>query len=106
MKITKKIPKTRAKKFKKLKNIFPALFLAKTGCDKLKKREKTFSLKIPFILDPRKKILKKIPKKIAKKFKKLKSLFLALFLAKSGFGWMKKGEKTFCAKFRSYPTRR
>ena len=27
----KKIPKTIAKKFKKLKNLFPTLFLAKTG---------------------------------------------------------------------------
>ena len=40
MKIPKKIPKTRAEKFNKLKNLFPALFLARTGCDKLKKGEK------------------------------------------------------------------
>jgi len=36
--------------------------------------------RIPFLLDPG----KKIPKKIEKKFKKLKSLFPALFLAKMG----------------------
>ena len=36
----KKIPKKIAKKFKKLKNIFPALFLAKTGWDKSRKWEK------------------------------------------------------------------
>ena len=28
------------KKFKKLKNLFPVLFLAKTGCDRLRKRKK------------------------------------------------------------------
>ena len=39
-----------------------------------------FYSRIPFILDPG----KKIPKKIAKKFKKLKNLFPALFLAKTG----------------------
>ena len=39
----KKIPKGIAKKFKKLKNPFPALFLSKTGWDKPGKREKNFS---------------------------------------------------------------
>jgi len=39
-----------------------------------------FKSRIPFILDPG----KKIPKKILKKFKKLKNLFPALFLAKTG----------------------
>ena len=66
LKIPKKIPKTRAKNFNKLKNLFPALFFGKTGCDKLKKRE-NFQTHIPFILDPWMKILKKIPKIIAKK---------------------------------------
>ena len=36
----KKIPKNIVKKFKKLKYLFPALFLAKTGWDRLKKRKK------------------------------------------------------------------
>ena len=36
----KKIPKKIAKKFKKLKNLFPELLLAKTGVDRPKKREK------------------------------------------------------------------
>jgi len=45
MKIQKKILKTISKKFKKLKNYFPALFIAKSGCDRLKKREKTCSPK-------------------------------------------------------------
>ena len=39
----KKIPKKIAKKFKKLKNLFPALFLAKTGRDTPGKKEKNFS---------------------------------------------------------------
>ena len=42
------------------------------------KEKKKFYSRIPFILDPG----KKIPKNIAKKFEKLKNLFLALFLAK------------------------
>ena len=45
IKIPKKIPKTRAKKLKKIKNLFLAMFIAKTGCDKLNKGEKTFSVK-------------------------------------------------------------
>ena len=36
----KKIPKKIEKKFKKLKNLFPALFLAKTGWDRPRKWEK------------------------------------------------------------------
>ena len=39
----KKIPKNIFRKFKKLQNLDPALFLAKTGCDTMKKREKNFS---------------------------------------------------------------
>ena len=44
------------------------------------KGRKKFQSRIPFILDPG----KKIPKKIAKNFKKLKNLFLAIFQAKTG----------------------
>ena len=44
-----------------------------------KESEKRYS-RIPFILDPG----KKIPKKIAKEFKIIKILFPALFLAKTG----------------------
>ena len=36
----KKIPKNIAKKFQKLKNLFPALFLAKTGSAKKVKKKK------------------------------------------------------------------
>ena len=39
----KKIPKKIAKKLKKLKNLFPTLFLAKTGWDRPGKREKNFT---------------------------------------------------------------
>ena len=77
----KKIPKKIAKNFKKLKNLFPVLFLAKTGLDRPRKRKKKkIQSRIPFIRDTG----KKIPKKIAKKFKKFKNLFPALFLAETG----------------------
>ena len=39
----KKIPKKIAKKLKKLKNLFLTLFLAKTGRDRPRKREKNFT---------------------------------------------------------------
>ena len=39
----KKIPKKIVKKFKKFKNHFPALFLAKTGRDRPRKRKKNFT---------------------------------------------------------------
>ena len=39
----KKIPKKIAKKLKKLKNLFPTLFLAKTGRDRPRKRGKNFT---------------------------------------------------------------
>ena len=58
----KKIPKKIAKKFKKLKNPFSALFLANTGLDRPRKGKK-IQPRILFILDPGKKIPKKIEKK-------------------------------------------
>ena len=45
------------------------------------KEEKKFQSRIPFILDPGKKIPKK---KNSKKIKRLKNLFPALFLASTG----------------------
>ena len=39
----KKIPKKIAKKLKRLKNLFPTLFLAKTGRDRPRKRKKNFT---------------------------------------------------------------
>ena len=41
----KKIPKKIAKKLRELKNLFPILFLAKTGWDRPRKREKNFTPK-------------------------------------------------------------
>ena len=38
-----KIPKENRKKIQKVKNLFPALFLAKTGWDEPKNRQKSFS---------------------------------------------------------------
>ena len=125
----KKIPNKIAKKFEKLKNLIPALFLSETGLYRPRKREKNFGpelrtiptrfrkfkknskknrklkkksfwhyfypirdeigrergkkkiqSRIPFLLDPG----KKIPKKIAKKFENFKNIFLELFLSKSG----------------------
>ena len=40
---SKKIPTKIAKKIQKMKKLFLALILAKTGLDRLKKREKNFS---------------------------------------------------------------
>ena len=64
----KKIPKKIVKKFKKFKNHFPTLFLAKTGWDRPKKRKKKFYFRIPLKLESG----KKIPKKKAKKLEKIK----------------------------------
>ena len=67
----------------------------------MEKERKKFYTRIPFILDPGKKIQKKIEKKI----KKLKNLFLALFLAKTGWDRPRKRAKNFTPEFCSYPTR-
>ena len=69
-----------AKKIQKLKNLFPALFLAKMGGDRPKKRKEKILSRIPFILGPGKKILKKI----AKKFKKLKKLLSSIIFSRKG----------------------
>ena len=58
----KKIPKKIAKKLKKLKNLFPTLFLAKTGMRQAEKEKKKFYFRIPFILDADKEIPKKYQK--------------------------------------------
>ena len=74
-----KIPKKIAKKFKKLKNPFAALFLAKTGRDRQRKREKNFRPEFRSYTTRARKFRKKYKKKI----KKLKNPFPALFLAKT-----------------------
>ena len=65
------------------------------------KERKKFYFRIPFILNPS----KKIPKKTAKKFRKLKNPFPALFLAKTGQDRPRKRKKKFRPEFRSYSTR-
>ena len=87
----KKIPKKIAKKFKKLKNLFPALYLAKTGCDKPRKRKKKFSPELCSY--PTR--ARKFKQKIGKIIKKLKNFFPALFLAKMGGDRLTKRKKIF-----------
>ena len=50
------------------------------GLRETEKARTKFQSRIPFILDPG----KKVPKEIAKKFEKFENPFLALFLAKTG----------------------
>ena len=84
------------KKYKKLKNFFPTLFLARTGWDWARRGEKNFSPEFRSYSTPE--------KKWAKKFKKLKNFFPALFLARTGWDWARRGEKNFSPEFRSYST--
>ena len=74
---------------KNKKNPFPALFLAKMGLDRPRKREKNFSPEFHSYSTR----ARKFRKKITKKFKKLKNLFLALFIAKTILGRPRKGKK-------------
>ena len=76
----KKIPKKIAKKIKIIKNLFPALFIAKTGRDRTRKGEKNFRPQFRSYSTP----ARKFRKKIAKKCKKLKNLFQAIFIAETG----------------------
>ena len=79
---SKKIPK----KIQQIKKINSGIISIQNGLSEAEQREakkerkKKNLSRIPFILDPG----KKIPKKIAKKLKKLKNLFPALFIAKTG----------------------
>ena len=75
----KKIPKKIEKKFKKFKNYFPTLFLAKTGRDRLRKRKKNFTPEFRSYPTLARKF-----QKIAKKLKKLKNVFPILLLARTG----------------------
>ena len=58
----KKFRKRKGKKIKKLKNLFPALFLASMGMGQAEKLMKKIQSRIPFILYLGKKIRKKIEK--------------------------------------------
>ena len=88
-----------AKKFKKLKNHFSALFLAKTGVDRPKSREKKILPRFPFVLG----LGKKIPKKIAKRFKKLKkkTYFQHYFQPKQDEIRREREKKNYSPEFRS-----
>ena len=65
------------------------------------KEKKKFQSRIPFILDPVKKILKKR----AKKFKIVKNLFPTIFLSKTGRDRPRKRKKNFSPEFCSCSTR-
>ena len=72
-----------SKKIEKIKKPLSGIVSSQNGMRQAeKKREKIF-FRIPFVLDPAKKISKKIVKKF-KKFKKFKNHFPTLFLAKMG----------------------
>ena len=98
-----KIPKNIAKEFQKLINLFPALFLAKTGWDRPRKwKKKKISVPNSVLTQPDLENYKK--KKIEKKFKKLKNLIPALFLSEIGWKRPGKREKYSSPEFCSYPT--
>ena len=67
------------KNIKKLKNLFTALFLGKTGFHRPRKIKKNFSLEFRSYSTR----AGKIAKKIAKNIIKLKNILLTLFLAKT-----------------------
>ena len=92
-----------SKKIQKLKTLFPAVFLSKTGWDRPRKRKTKFTPKF-FSYPTRARKFKK-KKKIAKKLKKLKKQIPALFLSKMVWVWPRKREKNFSPEFRSYSTR-
>ena len=66
-----------SERIKKIKKPLSANIFTQNGMRKAEKERKKRYSRIPFILNPG----KKIPKKIAKKFKIIKNLFPALFLS-------------------------
>ena len=68
---------------------------------KAEKVKTKFYSRIPFILDP----CKKIPKKNCKKTQKIIKHLPVLFLAKKGLDRLKKLKENFTPEFRSYSTR-
>ena len=85
----KKIPKKIAKNSKNLKNLFPALFLAKTGSDRPRKGEKNFSPEFRSYLTPERKFRNKISKKIQKN----KKLHSSIIFSQNGMRLCEKGRK-------------
>ena len=94
MKILKKIEK----KIKKLKTLFPALLLAKTGWDRPRKwKKKNFTPEL-YSYPTR---AKKLQIKNSKKFKKFKKLNSDIIPIQNGLGEGKKEKKKFIPEFRS-----
>ena len=94
----KKIPKKIAKKFNKLKNIFPALFLGKTGLDWPRKWEKNFSPEFR-LYSTRQENSEKNSKKIQKIRKSLPDI---IFSQNGNEIAQKREKKNFNPEFRSY----
>ena len=69
-----------SKKIQKIKKPLSGNIPIQNKMKQAEKESKKFQCRIPFILDP----VKKIPKKKAKKFKIIKNLFKAIFFAKTG----------------------
>ena len=72
------IPKKNRKKIQKVKNLFPALFLAKTGWDGPRKREKNFSHKFRSYPTRARKFQKKKKSKKIQKIKKANSGIISI----------------------------
>ena len=89
------------KNSQKIKKVNSGIISIQIGLRVAKKEGKKILSRIPFILDPG----KKIPKTKPKKFKKLINLILALFLAKTGWDRLRKREKKLSPEFRSYLAR-
>ena len=79
------------KKIQKVKNLFPALFLAKTGWDGPRKREKNFSPKFRSYSNRGRKFQKKIEKKI----KKIKKPLSGIIFRQNGMRLAEKEWKKF-----------
>ena len=90
-----------SKKIQKIVKLLPGIIFSQYGMRLPEKVKTKFYSRIPFMLDPS----KKIPKKIVRKFKKLLNLFPALFLAKTGWDKTKKWKQNFTPEFGSYSTR-
>ena len=91
----KKILKKKlAKKFKKLKNFFPALFLARTGWDWARRGEKNFSPEFHSYSTPE----RKFQKKISKKIKKIKKLLSNIIFSQNEMRLGEKGRKNFLSR--------
>ena len=86
---------------KKLKNLFPALFLAKTGFDRPRKKKKNL---VPNSVITQPDV--ENSKKNSKKIKKIKKPLSGIISIQNGLLVAEKEEKKkFSPEFRSYPTR-